>query len=272
MSYFLMWTFSFSFSFFLFLFFFFFLSLQTQLQAGIHQDGVLKNKETYEIMTPESVGLVANNLVLGKHSGRAAFSDRLKQLGYSNLSEEQLVVLVDRFKRVADTKKTVTDEDMEAIVNDVVFQPRDQWKLVSVHVTAGDKVKPTATVTLMNPAGEELSHASLGSGPVDAVFSVIQQITGTAGKLTEFTIQSVTEGIDSVGNVLVRIQPEGNEEEILTNPQTGELTARQFSGQGADADIIVASARAYLGAINRKFDHVNRKEELLERSLSRSNA
>ena len=238
-------------------------------EAGIHQDGVLKNKETYEIMTPESVGLVANNLVLGKHSGRAAYSDRLTQLGYTDLSPEQLESLVDRFKRIADDKKAVTDEDIEAIVNDEVFQPNDQWKLVSVHVTAGDKVKPTATVTLMNAEGEEFSEASLGNGPVDAIFSVIQKITGPAGKLTEFTISSVTDGIDSVGNVLVRIEPENEEEEILTNPQTGELFKKQFAGQGADADIIVASARSYLSAINRKIDHMNRKEELLERSISR---
>jgi 2-isopropylmalate synthase len=178
-------------------------------------------------------------------------------------------LLVDRFKRIADDKKTVTDEDMEAIVNDEVYNTKDTWKLVSVHVTAGDKVKPTATVTLVNAEGEEFSEASLGNGPVDAVFSVIQQITGPAGKLTEFTIQSVTSGIDSVGNVIVRIEPEGEFSEILTNPQTGEDFARQFSGQGADADIIVASARAYLGAINRKVDYFDRKEEMLERSLSR---
>jgi hypothetical protein len=316
-------------------------------EAGIHQDGVLKNKETYEIMTPESVGLVANNLVLGKHSGKAAYADRLRALGYGDLSPEQLEglgkcvvvslcrcvvvllcrcvvvslcrcvvvslcpcahvpmcpcahvpmcrcvvvsmyvvyffgtdvvfdfflivcdLLVDRFKRIADDKKTVTDEDMEAIVNDEVYNTKDTWKLVSVHVTAGDKVKPTATVTLVNAEGEEFSEASLGNGPVDAVFSVIQQITGPAGKLTEFTIQSVTSGIDSVGNVIVRIEPEGEFSEILTNPQTGEDFARQFSGQGADADIIVASARAYLGAINRKVDYFDRKEEMLERSLSR---
>jgi 2-isopropylmalate synthase len=176
---------------------------------------------------------------------------------------------VDRFKRIADDKKTVTDEDMEAIVNDEVYNTKDTWKLVSVHVTAGDKVKPTATVTLVNAEGEEFSEASLGNGPVDAVFSVIQQITGPAGKLTEFTIQSVTEGIDSVGNVIVRIEPEGEFREILTNPQTGEDYARQFSGQGADADILVASARAYLSAINRKVDYFDRQDEMLIRSTSR---
>ncbi len=241
-------------------------------EAGIHQDGVLKNKETYEIMTPESVGLVTNNLVLGKHSGKHAFHERLKQLGYTNLDPDQVEALVEKFKRIADDKKTVTDEDMEAIVNDEVFQPRDQWNLVSVHVTAGDKVKPTATVTLVNADGEEFSEASLGNGPVDAVFSATQRITGPAGKLTEFTVQSVTQGIESVGNVLVRISPQEDEEELLTNPQTGEEYVRQFTGQGADCDIIVAAARAYLGAINRKIDHTSRREELLSRHVSRGTA
>ena len=231
---------------------------------------MLKNKSTYEIMTPESVGLLAhNNLVLGKHSGKHAYHERLKQLGYTNLDPETVEDLVAQFKAVADVKKTVTDEDMEAIINDKVFQPRDLWGLVSVHVTAGDKVKPTATVTLRNSEGEEFSEASLGNGPVDAVFKSVQKITGGSFDLTEFTIQSVTDGIDSVGNVIVRISPDDEDEEILTNPQTGEEYARQFTGQGADCDIIVASARAYLGAINRKEDHQVRKTEILERSVSR---
>jgi 2-isopropylmalate synthase len=150
--------------FFFFFFFssFFLLSFSLVCLTFFITTGVLKNKETYEIMTPESVGLVANNLVLGKHSGRAAYSDRLQALGYKDLSKEQLESLVDRFKRIADDKKTVTDEDIEAIVNDEVFQPSDMWKLGSVHVTAGDKVKPTATVTLVNADGEEFSEASLG--------------------------------------------------------------------------------------------------------------
>eukprot|EP00946_MAST-07B_sp_MAST-7B-sp1_P004554 g4554.t1 len=239
-------------------------------EAGIHQDGMLKNKSTYEIMTPESVGLMPyNNLVLGKHSGKHAYHERLKQLGYTNLDDDTVEDLVSQFKAVADVKKTVTDEDMEAIINDKVFQPRDLWDLVSVHVTAGDKVKPTATVTLRNAEGDEFSEASLGNGPVDAVFKSVQKITGGSFKLTEFTIQSVSDGIDSVGNVIVRISPDDDEEEMLTNPQTGEEYARQFTGQGADCDIIVASARAYLGAINRKEDYHLRRNEILSRAVSR---
>lgn len=231
---------------------------------------MLKNKSTYEIMTPESVGLVAhNNLVLGKHSGKHAYHERLKQLGYTNLDDETVEDLVAQFKAIADVKKSVADEDMEAIINDKVFQPKDFWDLVSVHVTAGDKVKPTATVTLSNAEGEEFSEASLGNGPVDAVFKSIQKITSGSFSLTEFSISSLTDGIDSVGNVLVRISPDDEDEEILTNPQTGEEYSRQFTGQGADCDIIVASARAYLAAINRKEDYKLRKQELLERTVSR---
>ena len=128
-------------------------------------------------------------------------------------------------------------------------------------------MKPTATVTLRNIEGDEFSEASLENGPVDAVFKSVQKITGGSFKLTEFTIQSVSDGIDSVGNVIVRISPDDDEEEMLTNPQTGEEYARQFTGQGADC--IARSSSAYLGAINRKEDYHLRRNEILSRAVSR---
>jgi 2-isopropylmalate synthase len=219
-------------------------------EAGIHQDGMLKHHTTYEIMRPETVGLSSSALVLGKHSGRHAFRKRLEEMGYTDLSKDELNQAFNRFKRVADKKKVVTDADIEAIITDEFYQPKEIWKLNYVHVTCGDHVNPTATVSLTDPNGAELTDAAIGTGPVDAVYKAINRIVQAPNTLTEFVVQAVTEGIDAIGEVTIRIEPE-NGQDFTTNPQTGAQVARTFSGHGASTDIIVASARAYMSALNK---------------------
>ncbi|MFQ5575611.1 MAG: 2-isopropylmalate synthase [Anaerolineae bacterium] len=220
-------------------------------EAGIHQDGMLKHHTTYEIMRPETVGLHASSLVLGKHSGRHAFRVRLEELGYTGLTAEEFRQAFDRFKRVADKKKTVTDADLEAIITDEIYQPPEIWKLKYVQITCGDRTRATATVTLVDPNGAELEDAAIGTGPVDAVYKAINRIVGEPNTLTEFAVKAVTEGIDSLGEVTIRIQPHNGGSSSRTNPQTGAQNIRTFSGHGASTDIIVASARAYMSALNK---------------------
>ncbi|RLN51948.1 hypothetical protein BBJ29_002929 [Phytophthora kernoviae] len=205
-------------------------------ESGIHQDGVLKHQATYEIMLPESVGLNENKMVLGKHSGRHAYSKRLQQLGYTNLTPEELDYYVEKFKILADEKKTVTDADMEAIVSDEIFKPETFWTLQSVHVTAGNLVKPTATVTLAHKDGQEVSEAAMGTGPIDAIYVAIKRATGMESiKLNDFSVESVTDGTYALGEVTVRVQEEKEEEEKTedekhVNAQTGVSRDRQFVG------------------------------------------
>jgi 2-isopropylmalate synthase len=219
-------------------------------EAGIHQDGMLKHHTTYEIMRPETVGLTASALVLGKHSGRHAFRKRLEEMGYRDLSKEELNQAFERFKRIADKKKVVTDADLEAIITDEFYQPREIWKMNYIQVTAGDHVRATATVSLTDPSGVEVIDAAIGTGPVDAVYKAINRIVQVPNVLTEFVVQAVTEGIDAIGEVTIRIQPE-NGQGYTTNPQTGVQVVRTYSGHGASTDIIVASARAYMSALNK---------------------
>lgn len=219
-------------------------------EAGIHQDGMLKHHTTYEIMRPETVGLSASALVLGKHSGRHAFRTHLEAMGYDNLSEEELNQAFKRFKRVADKKKVVTDADIEAIITDEFYQPKEIWKLNYVQVSCGDQLRATATVSLTDPNGAELIDAAIGTGPVDAVYKAINRIVEVPNTLIEFVVQAVTEGIDAIGEVTIRIQPE-NGHGYITNPQTGAQVVRTYSGHGASTDIIVASARAYMSALNK---------------------
>ncbi|KAF1778566.1 Aldolase-type TIM barrel [Phytophthora cactorum] len=226
-------------------------------ESGIHQDGVLKHQATYEIMLPESVGLSENKMVLGKHSGRHAYSKRLQQLGYTSLTPEELDYYVEKFKVLADEKKTVTDADMEAIVSDELFKPETFWTLQSVHVTAGNLVKPTATVTLAHKDGQEVSEAAMGTGPIDAIYVAIKRATGMESiKLNDFSVESVTDGTYALGEVTVRVQEDKEEEEKTegekhVNAQTGVTRDRQFVGHGANTDILVASATAYVNAVNR---------------------
>ncbi len=220
-------------------------------EAGIHQDGMLKNEQTYEIMRPETIGLGASKLVLGKHSGRHAFRTRLEELGYDDLSKPDLDAAFDRFKRLADKKKVVTDADLEAIIADEVFQAPEIWHLNHIQVSCGDRSMPTATVSLTGPDGEIYKDAAIGTGPVDAVYQAVNRIIGAKSVLTEFAINAVTEGLDAQAEATIRIQPVNGEKEYSINPQTNRSFVRTFSGHGASTDIVVASARAYLSALNK---------------------
>ncbi|MEM9073063.1 MAG: 2-isopropylmalate synthase, partial [Myxococcota bacterium] len=223
-------------------------------EAGIHQDGMLKNQETYEIMRPETVGAARTQLVLGKHSGRHAFSARLAELGYP-LEGDALEKAFARFKTLADKKKRITDADLVALVADELYQPTTYLKLEGLQVACGSMGMPTATVRLSRLAKEgsdeeEITVASVGTGPVDAVFKAIDSVAGLSVELLEYTVQSVTEGIDALGEVSVRVRPH-EAEETRVNPQREDASPRVYHGHGTDTDIIVASAKAYLGALNR---------------------
>jgi 2-isopropylmalate synthase len=206
-------------------------------ESGIHQDGVLKHKLTYEIMDAESIGLTNNQIVLGKHSGRNAFRTRLGELGFE-LSETDLNKAFLSFKDVADKKKVITDWDLEAIVNDEIQQAPELYRLELVQVSSGDNSRPTATITIRTPEGKELSDAAIGTGPVDAVYKAINRVVDVPNELIEFSVKSVTAGIDAMGEVTIRLR------------QDGQI----YSGHSADTDIIVASARAYISALNRLCD------------------
>ena len=217
-------------------------------ESGIHQDGMLKNEQTYEIMRPETVGVSQTSLVLGKHSGRHALKDRMVSLGYS-LDEEAMNKLFERFKELADKKKTVTDADLEALVSDEIYQPAIVYTLDGLQVACGTMGLPTATVRLIGPNGEKFIKAAIGTGPVDAAFKAIDCIIQTNSILREFIIHAITEGIDAQGEVSVRI--EKSDLPVKMNAQTESVPLRSFGGYGADTDIIVASAKAYLSAINK---------------------
>ena len=203
-------------------------------QSGIHQDGVLKKSITYEIMDPKWVGIPSSSLVLSKVSGRHAFKERLSELGYT-LSEEDLNRAFQGFKRLADKKKDITDRDIESLIAEELRTVTEVYHLDHVEVSCGDHNIPTATVRLIGPDGLILADAALGTGPVDAVYKAINRIVEIPNRLTEFTVKSITEGIDAIGEVLIRIESEG-------------VT---YTGRGAATDIIVASAKAYMNALNR---------------------
>lgn len=220
-------------------------------EAGIHQDGMLKHHLTYEIMQPETVGAARTTLVLGKHSGRHALKARLNELGYS-LSDEELTKVFERFKHLADRKKGIQDADLEALMADELVQPSEVYQLDGLQVTCGTIGMPTASVRLRGPDGSVHQCAAIGTGPVHAVYTAIDQIVGANVSLLEYTVNAVTEGIDALGEVTVRIEyVNGNGGQEMVNPQSGESTRRTFGGHGADTDVIVASARAYLAAVNK---------------------
>jgi 2-isopropylmalate synthase len=191
-------------------------------ESGIHQDGLLKHKATYEIMTPESVGLTAHHLVLGKHSGRHAFKDKLAELGYA-LSDPELERAFARFKRLADQKKEVFEEDLAAIVADEIHRIPEMYALTALEVKSGTHLTPRAQVTL-TVEGETRSDEGEGDGPVDATYRAIKALTGTRSRLTAYIVQAISGGTDAQGSVTVK---------------------------GSDPDIVVASARAYLNALNK---------------------
>ncbi|MCC6146791.1 MAG: 2-isopropylmalate synthase [Anaerolineaceae bacterium] len=217
-------------------------------EAGIHQDGMLKNNQTYEIMRPEDVGASQSKLVLGKHSGRHALKVRLTSLGYS-LDEEEMDQVFERFKLLADKKKTITDADLEALVSDELYQPYELFALDGLQVSCGTMGMPTASVRLRDPSGDLRTHASIGTGPVDATYNAINAIVQCPNSLQEFVIHAVTEGIDALGEVTVRIQGENGKSIWDAQKEIGQPLT--FGGYGADTDIIVASAKAYLSALNK---------------------
>jgi 2-isopropylmalate synthase len=217
-------------------------------ESGIHQDGMLKHQATYEIMRPESVGVTQTSLVLGKHSGRAALAARLTDLGYSfdNAALDRIFI---RFKTLADRRKAVADADIEALLHDDA-KPQDELvTLEGLQVACGTQGMATATVRVRGLDGRVKVHAAVGTGPVDAAFKAIDELVATPAELLEFSVRSVTEGIDALGEVTVRVQSLA--ERDTKNAQHEVATAPVFHGTAADTDIIVASAKAYLKALNR---------------------
>ena len=204
-------------------------------ESGIHQDGMLKERSTYEIMRPEDVGVPKTDLVLGKHSGRHALRDRVTELGY-HLNDAQVEILFDDFKALADKKKEVYDEDLIVLIEKHLEDVTPAWKLVSLHTTAGTGLLPTATVCIRNPEGQLLQDAAIGDGPVDAIFKAVERVTGIAANLKEFGVRGVTAGKDAQGEVSLEL-------EVMTDD-------RSFRGRAASTDIIEASAEAYINAIN----------------------
>src|SRR5580765_4481164 len=173
-------------------------------EAGIHQDGVLKYRETYEIMDPKTIGLPTNSLVLGKHSGRHAFRDRVTQLGYT-LTDEQIEAAFTKFKTLADKKKEVFDEDIEALIDEQLEVSRGLWELVGLQVFCGSNTVPTATVTLRDSNGQQVQDASIGDGPVDAIYSTIQRLTGIQASLADYRIRAITRGKEAQGEVQLEL-------------------------------------------------------------------
>lgn len=202
-------------------------------ESGIHQDGVLKEKRTYEIMQPEDVGLSSNALVLGKHSGRHAFRERLHNMGFT-LGAEEIDRLFDKFKVLADKKKTVYDEDLVALVQDELAQVPEIFQLGYFHISSGNTTIPTATVRLTKDK-EIYEDAACGDGPVEAIYNTIDRITGIKGKLLDYSLRAITGGKDAQGEVVVKVQ---TDDKIVT-------------GKGTSTDILEASARAYVNALNR---------------------
>ncbi len=203
-------------------------------ESGIHQDGVLKNAATYEIMTPESVGLSKSSLVMGKHSGRAAFRDKLRTLGYGEFGDNQLNDAFRRFKDLADRKKIVYDDDISALVDEEVLRDHDRIRFVSLDVRSGSKVRPNAELELEIDGVRQTAHES-GDGPVDATFNAIRACFTHDATLVLYSVGAVTEGTDAQARVTVRLREDG----------------KMVDGQGSDTDTIVASARAYVHALNK---------------------
>ncbi len=214
-------------------------------EAGIHQDGVLKNRLTYEIMEPETVGISQNRLVLGKHSGRHAFRNKLAALGY-DLDQEQFDRLFRKFKELADKRREILDEDIEVLYAEEILRAPDRYRLEYLNVVSGTQLVPTAMVKLTID-GHEVQSAGFGNGPIDAAYNTIAKMTGTRSKLMRFSIHSASGGTDALGEVTVRLKENG-------------LIAL---GKGADPDIITAGAKAYVNGLNR-LEYLKRNPSLLK--------
>jgi 2-isopropylmalate synthase len=202
-------------------------------ESGIHQHGVLAEKSTYEIMTPESIGLSQNRMILGKLSGRHAFEERLKEMGYG-LTAEEITRAFEKFKELADKKKTVTDRDIEALVGEKVSEVEEVYKLDSFQINSGNKVIATATVSMLRN-GEPVMEAATGDGPVNAAFKAIERTVGFEMELQDYSLKGVTEGTDALGEATVRVMKDN----------------KVYVGRGVSTDVIEASVKAYINAINR---------------------
>jgi len=204
-------------------------------ESGIHQDGMLKDRSTYEIMRPQDVGVPQTDLVLGKHSGRHALRERVAEMGYT-LGDEQVETLFRDFKALADKKKEIYDEDLAALMDHLMGDVPAAWQLVGLHTTAGPSVLPTATVSIRRPDGEVVQDAAIGDGPVDAIFKAVERVTGVHANLHEFVVRSVSQGKDAQGEVTLELEVESGE--------------TSFRGRAVSTDIIEASALAYINAVN----------------------
>jgi 2-isopropylmalate synthase len=202
-------------------------------ESGIHQHGVLAEKSTYDIMTPESIGLSQNRMILGKLSGRHAFEERLKEMGYG-LTAEEITRAFEKFKELADKKKTVTDRDIEALVGEKVSEVEEVYKLDSFQINSGNKVIATATVSMLRN-GEPVMEAATGDGPVNAAFKAIERTVGFEMELQDYSLKGVTEGTDALGEATVRVMKDN----------------KVYVGRGVSTDVIEASVKAYINAINR---------------------
>jgi 2-isopropylmalate synthase len=212
-------------------------------ESGIHQHGVMANRATYEIMSPQDIGVPASKLVLGKHSGRHAFKQRIETLGCV-LSAEQIDKAFDKFKALADKKKEVFDEDIQALIDEQIEQVSEVWALASVQTVAGSSTVPTATVTLTRD-GQPFTDAATGDGPVDAACEAIGRITGVKLTMTDYSLRAITSGKDAQGEVTIEVHADG----------------RKFRARGVSTDIVEASARAYLAAVNRSIIAAKTQEE-----------
>lgn len=202
-------------------------------ESGIHQHGVLTEKTTYEIMTPESVGLAQNRMVLGKLSGKHAFEDRIKEMGYT-LTPEEIQTAFEKFKNLADKKKVVLDADIEALVEEKLSEVPEVFELDSFQISSGNKTISTATISLKRDT-ESITEAATGDGPVDAAFNAMERATGVSLELEDYSLKAVTEGKDALGEVTVKVL----------------MNEKYLAGKGVSTDIIEASVKAYLNAINR---------------------
>ncbi len=218
-------------------------------ESGIHQHGVLAEKTTYEIMTPESIGLAQNRMVLGKLSGRHAFEERLKEMGYCSMSSEEIQKAFEKFKSLADKKKVVLDRDIEALIEEKASKIPEVFELDSFQINSGNKVVSTAMVSLIRD-GNKVTEAATGDGPVDAAFNAVERCAGISLELEDYGLKAVTEGKDALGEVTVRVSRE----------------AQIFVGKGVSTDVIEASVKAYINAINRAVSELG--EEELKRPAS----
>ena len=212
--------------------------------SGIHQDGVLKARDTYEIIDPADVGAAGSEIILSARSGHAALRHRLGELGYT-FEDAEFDEVYNRFLEIADQKKEVYDEDLESMVQERQRDVTAIYALDALQVSCGDPLVPTATATITDESGEKHVVCSTGTGPVDAAYKAIDQVVSVHGDLQEFAVKAVTRGIDAIGEVTVRIQSDDG---------------RIFTGRGADNDIIVSSAKAYVNAINRMIQTARQHE------------